>query len=113
MGVIEAGNRFHRSSPVLILTDLQGEHALSRRRYSVADAGDVMAQCRRVLTSAREAHIPVAHFRRVEHTGFFNPATEIAGWIDDLRPWPGEMVFEHERPSCYSVEAFALHRLCP
>jgi nicotinamidase-related amidase len=40
-------------------------------------------------------------------TSFFNAATELADWIDDLRPLPGEMVFEHELPSCYSVDAFA------
>ena len=107
MNIIEAGSRFHRPSPVLVLTDLQPEHEIPGRRYSVADAVEVASQCRRLLTAAREAQLPIAHFRRIEQTGFFNPETPLAGWIDDLRPWPGEMVFEHDRPSCYSVDAFA------
>src|SRR5262249_47925182 len=35
-----------------------------------------------------------------------NPATSFAGWIDEFRPRPSEMVFERDMPSCYAADGF-------
>ncbi|HZB38365.1 MAG TPA: isochorismatase family protein [Beijerinckiaceae bacterium] len=104
--VIAASTRFRRVVPVLLLTDLQLEHAIAGRHYSIADAGAVLEGCKRLLTAARAAQLPIAHFRRLQESPFFNPAGQFADWLEPVRPWPNEMVFEHDLPSCYSCEAF-------
>jgi nicotinamidase-related amidase len=38
---------------------------------------------------------------------FFNAATPYGDWIEGFSPHGPEMVFERERPSCYSSERFA------
>jgi nicotinamidase-related amidase len=105
--VIAASTRFRRTVPVLLLTDLQVEHAIANRRYSIDNAGLIAAGCRRLLETARSGRFPVAHFRRLHGSAFFNPAGQFADWLEPLRPWPNEMVYEHELPSCYSCEAFS------
>jgi nicotinamidase-related amidase len=104
--VIAASSRFRRAVPVLVMTDLQMEHTVEGRPYTVADAEAVVERCGALLDAARAAQIPVAHFRRVEQSPYFNPASALAAWVDVVRPWPSEMVFEHDVPSCYSCEAF-------
>ena len=105
--VIDVGARRRRSTAVLVLTDLQREHAVAGRRHAVEGADRVAAACGALLVAAREARFPVAHFRRVGRDFYFHPQTAMSDWLDAVRPRPDEMVFEHELPSCYSCEAFA------
>jgi nicotinamidase-related amidase len=105
--VIAASTRFRRAVPVLVLTDLQVEHTVAGRHYAVAGAEAVVEGCKRLLGAARAAQLPIAHFRRLQDSPFFNPAGQFVDWLDPFRPWPNrEMVFEHDLPSCYSCEAF-------
>ena len=104
--VIAASSRFRRAVPVLVMMDLQTEHTVEGRPYSIAAAEAVVERCGALLDGARSAQVPVAHFRRVEQSPFFNPAGALADWVDAVRPWPSEMVFEHDLPSCYSCDAF-------
>lgn len=95
-----------RAAPLLILVNMQREHVVPGRRYRVRDDDTVRMSCLTLLRGAREAGLPVAHFRRVGRGLFFNPGDRFSSWVEDFVPRPSEMVFEHEAPSCFSCEAF-------
>ena len=104
--VISASTRFRRVVPVLLLTDLQLEQT-GPGRHHLAGAEAVLARCQKLLAGARAAQLPIAHFRRLQNSPFFNPAGQFSDWLEPVRPWPSEMVFEHALPSCYSCDGFA------
>lgn len=109
--VIQASHRFvHSPTPILLLLDLRAENLASDRPFSVSEPAEVLSTCRRLLDTARTARLPIAHFRRVERNLFFNRTARHSAFIDGFAPRPGEMLFEHEGPSCYSAPDF--RRFC-
>jgi nicotinamidase-related amidase len=109
--IIPASHRFVPIPiPILVLIDLQAEHLASDRPFCVHEASEVLATCRRLVDGARAARLPIAHFRRIERSAFFNRATQLSAFVDGFTPRPGEMVFEHEGPSCYTAADF--RRFC-
>lgn len=109
--IIQASHRFVASPiPLLVLIDLQAEHLSPGRPFAVADGEAVLAACGQLLAAARAARLPVAHFRRIERSVFFNRASSHSAFIDGFAPRPGEMLFEHSSASCYSAPDF--RRFC-
>ena len=60
-----------------------------------------------LLSLWRENLWPVLHLKRIARAAWFNPASNLTDWIEEFRPRPGEMVFEHPLPSAYSSTRFA------
>jgi nicotinamidase-related amidase len=98
-----------RPSPVsvVVFADFQMEYAAPGRRFSIAESARCLANCRRLLETARTMRIPVAHARQLRNEAHFNPHSSFADWIEGFRPLPGEMVFERAQPSLYSSAEFA------
>lgn len=65
-----------------------------------------LAQCRLLLVHWRQNHWPVLHLKRIARATWFDPALEGSDWIDEFRPLPGELAFEHALPSAYSSSRF-------
>lgn len=95
------------SVPIVVFVDLQQEYQASPRLLAIPDINRALLNCRRVLEHARHIGLPVAFARRVNSSGFFNPATPFARWIEGFEPSRHEMIFERSKPSCYSSELFA------
>jgi nicotinamidase-related amidase len=93
-------------TPCLVLIDLQQEYVTGARLMVVPDARSALANCRAALDHARSMRFPVAFLRQVSRSAFFNPATVFSGWIEGFEPTGSDMIFERERPSCYSSKLF-------
>jgi nicotinamidase-related amidase len=106
MNVIHLPRLRPRNTPVLCFVDLQREYIAEGRALAVDQVEPWMGNCTRLLAFARRQRLPIAHFRQLRRGAFLNPATDFAGWIDEFRPRPSEMVFEREMPSCYSAHGF-------
>lgn len=106
MNVIHLPRLRPRNNPVLCFVDLQREYIAEGRALAVDQVEPWMSNCTRLLAFARQQRLPIAHFRQLRRGAFLNPATDFAGWIDEFRPRPSEMVFEREMPSCYSANGF-------
>lgn len=92
--------------PTLVLLDLQQEYTASPRLYSVPKADSAIENCRSALAHARALGFPVAFFRMVGRSPFFNPALSCSHWIPGFKPLTSEMVFERSMPSCYANREF-------
>jgi nicotinamidase-related amidase len=100
----------HNPPPLLLCVDLQKEHLTPGRRHIMVDVDDVLAKCSAILGQWRSELWPVAHLKRVAQSAWFNAASSLTDWLDELRPLPGEMVFEHPLPSAYSSKRFSTYR---
>jgi nicotinamidase-related amidase len=100
----------HRSrpegAPLLCFLDLQLEYVAEGRALALEQHAPWMENCRRLLAFARAERMSIAHFRQLWRGTLLNRATPFAGWIDEFRPRPSEMVFERSMPSCYSADGF-------
>lgn len=96
-----------RQVPTLVLVDLQKEHLASPRALAIPEVDAPLANCRSVLARARALGLPIAFVRWEGRSALFNRATPFAGWIDGFAPTGSDMVFERDRPSCYSSALFA------
>jgi nicotinamidase-related amidase len=85
---------------ILVCADLQIE-------YLAADAEMITSRCGLLLSLWRENLWPVLHLKRIAQASWFDPESNLADWISEFRPRPGEMVFEHPLPSAYSSTRFA------
>jgi nicotinamidase-related amidase len=94
-------------TPCLALVDLQQEYVANRRLMAIPEAGVALDRCHKALSHARALGFPVAHFRQVSRSPFFNPATVFSGWIKGFEPTGAEMIFDRDKPSCYSNKSFA------
>jgi nicotinamidase-related amidase len=65
-----------------------------------------LAQCRQLLAHWRQSHWPVLHLKRIARATWFDPVLAGSDWIDEFRPLPGELAFEHALPSAYSSSRF-------
>ena len=93
--------------PILVCADLQIEYLTEGRRHAIDDAEAVTSRCLALLSLWRENLWPILHLKRIAQAAWFNPASNLTNWIEDFRPRPGELVFEHPLPSAYSSMRFA------
>ncbi len=107
MNVIHLPLQRQRSHPIVCFVDLQLEYVSDGRALAVDEIEPWLGNCRRLLAFARAQRLPIAHFRQLRRGTLFNAATPFAGWIEEFRPRPSEMVFERELPSCYAAAEFA------
>jgi len=100
----------HRSryegAPLICFLDLQLEYVAEGRALALEERSPWMQNCRRLLAFARAKRMSIAHFRQLWRGTLLNPATPFAGWIEEFRPRPSEMVFERDMPSCYAADGF-------
>jgi nicotinamidase-related amidase len=92
--------------PTLVLVDLQQEYIAAPRALALPHAPQALANCRLALTHARTKGFPVAFVRWLGRSTLFNRATPFSGWIEGFEPTGADMVFERDRPSCYSSLSF-------
>jgi nicotinamidase-related amidase len=92
----------HEDPPILVCADLQIEYLAEG-----ADTEATVARCGALLSLWRGNLWPVLHLKRIARAAWFNPASNLTDWIEEFRPRPGEMVFEHPLPSAYSSTRFA------
>jgi nicotinamidase-related amidase len=94
-------------TPCLALVDLQQEYVADPRLMAMPEASAALNKCQTALYHARSMGFPVAFFRQVSRSSFFNPATTFSGWIDGFEPTRADMIFDRNKPSCYSNKSFA------
>jgi nicotinamidase-related amidase len=92
--------------PTLVLVDLQQEYICAPRVLALPHAAEALANCRIALAHARAKGFPVAFVRWLGRSALFNRATPFSRWIEGFEPTGADMVFERDRPSCYSSECF-------
>jgi nicotinamidase-related amidase len=103
----DVSDLFDSDPPVLICADLQCEYLAQGRRHRIADADAVMPRCLELMTCWRDNLWPMIHLKRIAQAAWFNPASNLTNWIDELKPLPGELTFEHPLPSAYSSARYA------
>ena len=96
----------HEGAPLMCFLDLQVEYVAEGRALALEERAPWMENCRRLLAFARAERMSIAHFRQLWRGTLLNPATPFAGWIEEFRPRPSEMVFERNMPSCYAAGGF-------
>lgn len=97
-----------RGVPTIVFVDMQREYLASPRIIAIPEIREALDNCRKLLAYAREFGLPIAFVRWLNRsTPFFNRATPFASWIEGFEPERSDMVFERNRPSCYSSEGFA------
>lgn len=107
MTLIQFPYRHRRApAPVLALMDLQMEYVAEGRAYYLGHSGGALQNCARLLASARQFDLPVAHFRQLLPGQHFNECSDLAGWIQEFRPLPNEAVYQRDVPSAYRNEIF-------
>jgi nicotinamidase-related amidase len=94
-------------APCFVLVDLQKEYVAGARLMTMPEPSAPLEKCRAALNHARSMGFPVAHVRQISRSAFFNPATDFSGWISGFEPHGGDMVFDRDKPSCYSNKRFA------
>ncbi|MCP3469525.1 isochorismatase family protein [Bradyrhizobium sp. CCGUVB1N3] len=97
----------HDDPPILVCADLQIEYLTPGRRHVILDGDATTSRCLELLTLWRDNLWPVMHLKRIAQAAWFNPASKLTDWIVELKPRPGEMMFEHPLPSAYSSARFA------
>lgn len=97
-----------RGVPTIVFVDMQREYLATPRLIAIPDIQQALDNCRKLLDYARNHGLPVAFARWLDRsTPFFNQATPFAGWIEGFEPQRSEMIFERNRPSCYSSDGFS------
>ena len=94
-------------TPCFVLVDLQQEYIANPRAMAMPEASLALSKCELALCHARALGCPVAHFRQVSQSPFFNPVTIFSGWINGFEPIGADMIFDKSLPSCYSNKSFA------
>jgi nicotinamidase-related amidase len=94
-------------TPCLALVDLQQEYIAGPRLMAIPQANAALDKCQMALYHAKTMGFPVAYFRQVCRSSFFNPATTFSGWIKGFEPTGADMIFDRDKPSCYSNKSFA------
>lgn len=96
--------QFRPLPPLLICANLQRDEF---DPVSPDRCEDVLDQCRLLLGHWRQRHWPVLHLKRIARATWFAPELAGSDWIDEFRPLPGELTFEHALPSAFSSSRFA------
>jgi nicotinamidase-related amidase len=71
------------------------------------EAAEALENCRTALAHSRRLGLPVAFFRMITRSPFFNPVLDYSKWIPGFEPLNSDMVFERSEPSCYANREFA------
>jgi nicotinamidase-related amidase len=95
------------ASPTLVLLDLQQEYLAGARMLRLDDCTRALRNCRDALAHARRMGFPVAFVRWIGRSAFFSSATASCRWIERFEPRGSDMVFERNKPSCFSSALFA------
>jgi nicotinamidase-related amidase len=103
---MDTRNTLRQPPPVLVCVDVQQEYLSPGRRHAMAGTAEVLDTCTTLLDHWRSRLWPVLHLKRVAHSAWFNPASNLTDWVPAFRPRPGEMAFEHPLPSAYSSARF-------
>jgi nicotinamidase-related amidase len=74
---------------------------------AMPEADFVLAKCRLALRHARACGFPIAYVRQNSRSSFFNPVTGFFGWITGFEPTAADMIFDRDKPSCYSSKPFS------
>jgi isochorismate hydrolase len=94
-----------RELPTLVLIDMH--HDLAREEMPSAPLfSDALANCRAALRHARACGIPVAFTRQVVAPVNMVTSPACPRWIEGFEPNRWDMVFDRQRPSCYSSTEF-------
>jgi nicotinamidase-related amidase len=93
-------------APTLVLVDLQQDYVAGHRSLPVGERELALANCRSALAHARRMGFPVAFVRSVGRTAGFSEQ-QTGRWIESFEPRGSEMVFERDKPSCFSNPLFA------
>jgi nicotinamidase-related amidase len=97
-----------RGVPTIVFVDMQREYLAAPRIIAIPEIEEALENCRKLLAHARSYGLPIAFVRWLDRaTPFFNRATPFSGWIEGFEPQRNEMIFERNRPSCYSSGGFA------
>jgi nicotinamidase-related amidase len=94
-------------APCFVLVDLQMEYMAGDRLMAMPETSSVLANCRSALAHARAMGFPVAYVRQKSRSSFFNPSTTFFSWISGFEPTSADMVFDRDKPSCYSNRNFS------
>lgn len=94
------------SVPLILMIDLQQEYTSEGRAHHIQSGFTAAQNCVRLLEGARQARLPIAHFRQIADGHFFNRQNRFFSWIDGLTPRPSEYVYERTYPSCFSNAEF-------
>lgn len=94
---------FRPLPPLLVCADLQGDELGPDTR---GRCDDTLDKCRRLLAHWRGKHWPVLHLKRIARASWFDLSHAGSDWMQDFRPVPGELTFEHALPSAYSSSRF-------
>jgi nicotinamidase-related amidase len=94
-------------APCFVLADLQQAYITGPRFMEMPAAKSVLVNCRAALQHARAMGFPVAYVRQSSQTPFFNPVTNFFNWIVGFEPTAADIVFERNKPSCYSSKHFS------
>lgn len=94
-------------SPLIIFLDMQAEFVSEGRLLHIRSATPALNNARLLLSHARKGHLSIAHCRLNRYGTYFNPNTPYSTWIEGFEPNGSEMVFERDKPSCYTSPSFA------
>lgn len=94
-------------NPLLICMDLQREFTAAGRPHQIHDPARAIANCIKLQSRWREQLWPIAHLKRTATAAYFNPASNLTDWLNELAPLSGELTFEHALPSAFSSAKFA------
>jgi isochorismate hydrolase len=95
-----------REPPTLLLIDLH--HDVSGLEQPGGDSlsCEPLVNCRAVLRHARTCRMPVAFTRLVAAPANMLASPVYPRWIEGMEPSRWDMVFDRQRPSCYSSAEF-------
>jgi nicotinamidase-related amidase len=94
-------------APCFVLADLQQGYIAGPQFLAMSAAESALANCRAALQHARAMGFPVAYLRQISQSPFFNPITDFFNWIVGFEPTAADMVFDRDKPSCYSSKHFS------
>ena len=95
-----------RELPTLVLIDMHLDLA-REEMASAALFSEALANCRAALRHARACGVPVAFTRQVAAPATMVTSPAYPRWIEGFEPTRWDMVFDRQRPSCYTSGEFA------
>ncbi|MFP3944438.1 MAG: cysteine hydrolase [Alphaproteobacteria bacterium] len=93
-------------APLIIFLDMQAEFVSEGRLLHIENTAPALSNARLLLEHARETGLSIAHCRFRHYGNYFNPDTPYSTWIEGFEPHGSEMVFERNKPSCYTNPSF-------
>src|SRR6185369_12672642 len=88
-----------------VLMDLQQEQVAGLR--STDALRQTLANCHAALRRARASRLPVAFARLIPRSPTSAAAPPLVRWIDGFAPKRTDMIFDHDKPSCYANPDFS------